>query len=208
MSLRIPLCSMISIALLCGGCGLDPITSVAASVGSNVAMNMLFGESKQTRDSKAAFDRAPPCVSMRQGVQNGRIVTVVRDIVWFDAYQFPDGRQLRAGKGMDLVLIDYEIQNRSDDDVVVTPRRLTVTDSRGRLTHERAGVGGLQTDAATPDESATLPVDQSWRMVSVFEVPPAEYALMVPNGRLPEDPEPTWVDACRFPGPVGGRISR
>lgn len=201
MRLGLPLLAFSAAASLCAGCGIDPVTSVAASVASNVGMNLLFGESKQTRDSKAAYERAPPCTSLRQGVQNGRVVTVVRDIAWFDSYQFPDGRELTPARGKGLVLVDYEIVNRSDDDVVVSPRRLTVTDSRGRLTHERAGVGGLQTDAATPDEGAILQVDRSWPMVSVFEVTPGEYALMVPNGRLPEDPDPTWVDACRFPGP-------
>jgi hypothetical protein len=39
-------------------------------------------------------------------------------------------------------------------------------------------------------------------MVSVFEVPPGEYALIVPNGRIESDPAPTWIDGCRFPGPV------
>jgi hypothetical protein len=207
MRLGLPF-STLSLAALCAGCGLDPVTSVAASVASNAGMNLLFGESKQTRDSKAAYERAPPCAAMRGGLQNGRIVTMVRGIAWFDSYQFPDGRELTPARGKSLVLVDYEIVNRSDDDVIVSPRRLTVTDARGRLTHGRAGVGGLQTDAATPDEGAILPIDRSWPMVSVFEVTPGDYALMVPNGRLPEDPEPTWVDACRFPGPAGERTSR
>ena len=196
-------CSAVLGATLCVGCGMDPVTSVATSVGSNLLVNSLFGESKQTRDSRAAFERAPPCSSMSHGVQNGRVVTVVRDVAWFDAYEFPDGRRLVPSRGMGLVLVDYEIQNRSDDDVTVSPRRLTLTDARGRLSHEKAGVGGIETDAATPDEGSILQIGQSWPMVSVFEVPPGEYALMVPNGRLPGDPEPTWADACRIPPPIG-----
>ena len=189
---------------LCGGCAAVPVSTVATSVGSNLAFNAFFTDSKQTRDAKAAFERAPPCSSMAHGVQNGRVVTVVRDVAWFDAYEFPDGRRLEPSKGNGLVMVDYEIQNHSDDDVTVSPRRLTVTDAKGRLTHEKAGIGGIESDEATPDEGALLPIDQSWPMVSVFDVPPGEYALMVPNGRIPADPEPTWVDACRFPGPAGG----
>ena len=190
------------LAVLCGGCGIDPVSSLAISVGSNLAMNSLFGESKMTRDARAAFERAPPCSSMSHGVQNGRITTVVRDIAWFDAYDFGDGRRLVPASGNGLVMVDYQILNRSDDDVTVTPRRLTVTNAKGKLTREKAGVGDLQSDEAASEESAILPIDQGWSMVSVFEVPPGEYALMVPNGRVPSDPEPTWVDGCRFPGPI------
>ena len=202
MHARNPAMAML-LAALSGGCAVDPVTSVAASLGSNLVVNALFSEGKQTRDAKAAFKRAPPCSSMTHGVQNGRVVTVVRDIAWFDAYEFSDGRRLEPSKGNGLVMVDYEIENRSDDDVLVSPRRLTVTDASGRLTLEKAGVGGIEIDAATPDKDAVLPVDRSWPMVSVFEVPPGEYALMVPNGRVPADPEPSWVDACRFPGPLG-----
>lgn len=192
-------------ALICGGCAIAPATiatSLMTSAGTHVAMDALFGESKMTRDARAAFERAPPCSSMTHGVQNGRITTVVRDIAWFDVYDFGDGRRLVPASGNGLVMVDYQILNRSDDDVTVTPRRLTVTNAKGKLTREKAGVGGLQSAEATPDESAVLPIDQGWTMVSVFEVPPGDYALMVPNGRLPGDPEPTWVDGCRFPGPI------
>ena len=178
---------------------------MATSVGTNIVMNALFTESRQTRDAKAAFERAPPCSSMTHGVQNGRVVTMVRDVAWFDAYEFPDGRRLEPSSGNGLVMVDYEIRNRSDDDVTVSPRRLTVTDAKGKLTHEKAGVGGIMTDDVEPDSEALLPIDQSWMMVSVFEVPPGEYALMVPNGRVPGDPEPSWIDACRFPGPNSGK---
>src|SRR5258708_10482052 len=190
------------LAILCSGCGIDPVSSIAISVGSNLAMNSLFGESKMTRDARAAFERAPPCSSMSRGVQNGRIATIVRDIAWFDVYDFGDGRRLVPASGNGLVMVDYQIINRSDDDVTVTPRRLTVTNAQGKVTREKAGIGGIQSDEATPDESAVLPIDQGWSMVSVFEVPPGGYALMVPNGRVPGDPEPTWVDGCRLPGPL------
>ncbi len=195
-----------AMVLVCGGCAIAPATiatSLMTSAGTHVAMDALFGESKMTRDARAAFGRAPPCTSMTHGVQNGRIVTVVRDIAWFDVYDFGDGRRLVPASGNGLVMVDYQIINRSDDDVTVTPRRLTVTDAEGKLMREKAGVGGIQSDEATPDEGAVLPIDQGWSMVSVFEVPPGEYALMVPNGRTPGDPEPTWVDGCRFPGPAG-----
>src|SRR5512147_1926200 len=124
--------ALVMLTSLCGGCGIDPVTSLVASAGSNLMISSLFGDSKQTRDSKAAFERAPPCSTMTHGVQNGRIVTIVRGVAWFDRYEFPDGRRLVPAKGMQLVLVDYEIENRSDDDVMVSPRRLTVTDSRGR----------------------------------------------------------------------------
>ncbi len=197
---------MAATAVVCGGCAIAPATiatSMMTSVGSNLALGALFGESKMTRDARAAFERAPPCAAMTHGVQNGRIVTIVRDIAWFDVYDFGDGRRLVPASGNGLVMVDYQIINRSDDDVTVTPRRLTVTDAKGRLTREKAGVGGIQSDEATPEEAAILPIDQGWTMVSVFEVPPGDYALMVPNGRAPGDPEPTWVDGCRFPGPTG-----
>jgi hypothetical protein len=198
---RLPLALLAS--ALCSGCGFDPVSTVAMSVGSNLAMSALFGESKMTRDARAAFERAPPCASMSRDVQNGRVVTMVRDIAWFDVYDFGDGRRLVPARGNGLVMVDYDVVNRSDDDATVTPRRLTVTNAQGKVTRENAGVGGIQSHEATPDEAAVLPIDQGWSMVSVFELPPGEYALMVPNGRVPGDPEPTWVDGCRFPGPIG-----
>ncbi len=194
-------------AMHCGGCAvvtpLGIAASVATSAGTNYAMNTLFGVDKLERDARAAYERAPPCSSMSHGVQNGRATTLVRDAAWFDFYEFPDGRRLAPARGRGLVMVDYEIANRSDTDIVVTPRRLTVTDAAGQVTHEKAGVGGIQTDERTPDEGAILPAGQSWIMVSVFEVPPGSYALMVPNGRTEADPEPTWVDGCRIPAPLG-----
>jgi hypothetical protein len=90
----------------------------------------------------------------------------------------------------------------------VTPRRLTVTNAQGQIFNEKIGVGGIQTPLetsgdTTPDEGAILPAGQAWIMVSVFDVPPADYALMVPNGRTEADPAPTWVDGCRIPPPLG-----
>ncbi|MBX9947347.1 MAG: hypothetical protein K2Y40_24965 [Reyranella sp.] len=194
------------VAVLCGGCVITPIavaTSVATSVGTNVAASLLFSEDKLRRDARAAYERAPPCAAMVRGVQNGRAVTVVRDSAWFDVYEFGDGRRLAPSAGQGLVMVDYEVANRSDADIVVAPRRLTVTDAQGRLFNEKAGVGGIQTDESTPDEGAILPAGQSWVMLSVFELPPGAYALMVPNGRTEADPEPSWIDGCRLPPPPG-----
>jgi len=82
-----------------------------------------------------------------------------------------------------------------------------VTNAAGQVFNEKIGVGGIQTanetsEGQTPDDGAILPSGQSWIMVSVFDLPPADYALMVPNGRTEADPEPTWVDGCRIPPPA------
>ena len=183
-------------SLLCGGCALLPVatvaTSMATSTGTHIAMDRAFGESKFKRDARAAFERAPPCASMTHGVQNGRIVTMVNDIAWLD---IPESRGQR-------VMVDYRINNRSDSDVIVTPRRLAVTDAAGKLTNAKDDAVGNAANRPAPADAALLAAGDSWPMVSVFEVPPGEYALMVPNGRLESDPAPTWVDGCRFPGPV------
>lgn len=184
------------IALLGGGCALLPAatvaTSLATSTGTHIVLDRAFGESKPKRDARAAFERAPPCASMTHGVQNGRIVTMVNDIAWFDA---ADSRGQR-------VMIDYRIDNRSDSDVIVTPRRLTVTDAAGKQTNATDEAGGNPANGPIPAGAAVLGAGDSWPMVSIFQVPPGEYALMVPNGRLQSDLAPTWVDGCRFPGPV------
>jgi hypothetical protein len=202
----IPLVGAALAAVLCGGCVITPIaiaTSLATSAGSNLAMNALFSEDKFKRDARAAWERAPPCTSMSHGVQNGRVVTLVRDVAWFNFYESADGRRLAPSAGQGLVMVDYEIINRSNTDIIVTPRRLTLTDQAGRLFNEKIGVGGIQTDDTTPDEGAILRVGEAWIMVSVFDVPPGDYALMVPNGRTETDPAPTWVDGCRIPPPLG-----
>ena len=198
-------------AALCSGCVITPIaiaTSLATSAGSNLAMTALFSEDKLKRDARAAYDRAPPCSSMSHGVQNGRAVTLVRDVAWFNFYESTDGRRLAPSSGQGLVMVDYEIINRSNTDIIVTPRRLTVTNATGQVFNEKIGVGGIQIaeqtpDGQTPGEDAILPTGQSWTMVSVFDVPPGDYALMVPNGRTAADLEPTWVDGCRIPPPTG-----
>ncbi|MBI3199013.1 MAG: hypothetical protein HYZ40_16200 [Rhodospirillales bacterium] len=191
-------------AALCGSCAVTPLgilASAGASAGTNYAMNTWFSGNKLKGDAKAAYERAPPCTSMSHGVQNGRAVTLVRDTAWFNFYEAANGRRLTPSPGQGLVMVDYEITNRSNTDIIVTPRRLTVTNAQGQLFNEKAGVGGIQTDETTPDEGAILPDGQAWTMVSVFDVPPGEYALMVPNGRTETDPEPTWVDGCRIPPP-------
>jgi hypothetical protein len=189
------------------GCGVDPVTTVALSLGSNLAANSLFGESKMTRDAREAYVRAPPCSSMTRGIPNGRIVTRVREVGWFQYYQFPDGRQFTPSSGNGLVVVDYEIANRGDEDVLVTPRRLVVGDSQGKIAREKAGAGGPPSDPAAPDDEALLRGGNVWGMISVFEAPPGEYALLVPNGRLTEDSDPHWLDGCRFPGPSAARRS-
>lgn len=191
---------------LCGCAAITPLgiaASMATSASTHYAMNTWFSEDKLKRDARAAYERAPPCSSMSHGVQNGRAVTQVRDAAWFNFYESADGRRLVPSAGQGLVMVDYEIINRSNTDIIVTPRRLTVTNATGQVFSEKIGVGGIQTDEQTPDEGAILPSGQSWIMVSVFDVPPGDYALMVPNGRTETDPEPTWVDGCRIPPPAG-----
>ncbi len=182
-------------ALLCSGCaalvGASIATSMATSTATHVALDKGFGENKPQRDARAAYERAPACSSMSHGIQNGRVLTTVNSIMWSDA----------PTSGNRQVKVDYQIINPSNDDVLVTPRRLTVTDARGKLTTAQDGVEGLQPGQIPPGATATLPAGASWQLSSVFEVPAAELALMVPNGRSKFEPEPTWVDGCRFPGP-------
>ena len=82
---------------------------------------------------------------MSHGVQNGRAVTQVRDAAWFNFYEAANGRRLAPSPGQGLVMVDYEITNRSNEDIIVTPRRLTVTNAQGQLFTEKVGVGGIQT---------------------------------------------------------------
>jgi hypothetical protein len=39
-------------------------------------------------------------------------------------------------------------------------------------------------------------------MLSVFEVPAGEYALLVPSGRTNDEANPHRLVGCRFPGPA------
>jgi len=186
---------MTAAALSCSGCaaaiGASIAASMATSTATHIALDKALGESKVQRDARAAFERAPACASMPHGVQNGRVATVVNDVMWTDA---PEPGNWR-------VKVDYRISNSSGGDVVVAPRRLTVTDSRGKLTNAQEGNDGLPPGMTAPDTPTTLPAGASWQLASTFEVPAGELALMVPNGRGKSDPEPTWVDGCRFPGP-------
>jgi len=204
-----PWLGLLLIATPCAGCAVvTPVavaTSVAASAGTNVAMNLLFSEDKLKRDARAAYERAPPCASMVKGVPNGRVVTVVREAAWFDTYDFGDGRRLVPTHNRKLVFVAYDIANHSDVELVVAPRRLTLVDAKGTLTPETAGMGGVLSDDAPADEGALLPAERSWTMLSVFEVAPADYVLIVPNGRAEGDPEPTWFAGCRIPPPTAGR---
>ena len=77
----------------------------------------------------------------------------------------------------------------------------------GKVAQEVAGSGGLQagggqTGKGSLDDDALLRGGASWQMLSVFEVPPGEYALLVPSGRTPEEANPHRLAACRFPGPT------
>jgi hypothetical protein len=65
-------------------------------------------------------------------------------------------------------------------------------------------MGGLQAGKVSLDDDALLRANASWQMLSVFEVPPGEYALLVPSGRTTEEPNPHRLAACRFPGPASG----
>jgi len=187
---------MVAAVFPCGGCaavvGASIATSMATSTATHIAMDRGFGEDKLKRDARAAYERAPPCASMTHGVQNGRVVTVVNDITWSDAPKSGERR----------VIVDYQIDNRSSGAVLVTPRRLTVSDATGKLTNALEATDSRPTDRLQRDDTTVLPAGVSAPLVSVFDVPPGEYALMVPNGRTEADPEPTWVDGCRFSGPA------
>ena len=55
--------------------------------------------------------------------------------------------------------------------------------------------------AAEPFARA-LRSNESWQMLSVFEVPAGEYALLVPSGRTAAEANPHRLVGCRFPGPA------
>ena len=101
-------------------------------------------------------------------------------------------------------MVNYEIANPGDQDVLVNPGGALLTDSDGKVAQEVSGAGGLQTGKVSLDEDATLRSNASWQMLSVFEVPPGEYALLVPSGRTTEEVNPHRLVGCRFPGPAAG----
>ena len=103
-------------ALLGGGC--DPVT-MGVTAGASLAANALFGDSKMTQVAREAYVRAPICSARPNGIPNGRIVLLVRNIGWYSFYPMPDGRSVAAESGKSLVVIEYEIANPGDRDVMV-----------------------------------------------------------------------------------------
>lgn len=201
-------------ALAVAGCA-APLAGVATSVGTSIASNiaiggvqrMVAGSPGEREQARAAYARAPRCADIaRHGVQNGVIVTIVHDVAWFDVYEAPGGRRIGPSRSNGLMLVDYEIVNRAEEPVVVSPRRLLVARADGAMTREMPGVAGSLSDDqnATPDDSSMLGAGGTTRFVAVFDVPRVEHALLVPNGRKPDDPPPTWLDGCRFAGPDRG----
>jgi hypothetical protein len=191
--------TMAVVALLCGGC--DPVT-MGVGAGASLAANALFGDSKMTQVAREAYLRASSCSTRPSGIPNGRIVLVVRNIGWYSYYPLPNGRGVAAESGKSLVVVEYEIANPGDQDVLVNPGRALLTDSDGKVAQEVAGSGGLQTGKVSLDDDATLRSNESWQMLSVFEVPPGEYALLAPSGRTAEEANPHRLSGCRFPGPA------
>jgi hypothetical protein len=117
-------------ALLCGGC--DPVT-MGVTTGASLAANALFGDSKMTQVAREAFVRASICSARPNGIPNGRIVLIVRNIGWYSFYPLPDGRSVTAESGKSLVVIEYEIANPGDRDVLVNPERALLTDADGKI---------------------------------------------------------------------------
>jgi hypothetical protein len=185
---------------LCAGC--DPVTA-GVSAGAGLAATSLFGDSKLTREAREAYVRAPSCSAMPRGIPNGRIEMRVGDIGWYSYYPMPDGSSLTPERDKGLVAVEYEIANRGPQDVLVNPPRALLTDAKGNVTQERAGSGGLRNGKNSLEDDGLLRGGETWRMVSVFELPPGEYALLAPSGRMTDERNPRWLAGCRFPGPTG-----
>src|SRR5262249_49540065 len=143
-----------------------------------------------TKVAREAYLRAAICSARPNGIANGRVVTVVRNVSWYSYYPLPDGRSVAAEEGKSLVVIDYEIANPGDASVLVNPERALLTDADGRVAQEVAGLGGLATGKVSLDDDALLRGGDGWQMLSVFEVPPGEYAVLAPNGRAREEANP------------------
>jgi hypothetical protein len=193
--------TMAAVALLCGGC--DPVT-MGVTAGAGLAANALFGDTQVTKVAREAYLRGSICSAKPNGIPNGRIVLVVRNIGWYSFYPLPDGRSVTAEAGKSLVVVEYDIANPGDASVLVNPGRALLTDSDGTVAQETAGMGGLHAGKVSLDEDALLRGGESWQMLSVFEVPPGEYALLVPSGRTADEPNPHRLVGCRFPGPAAG----
>ena len=189
-------------ALLCGSC--DPVT-MGVTAGAGLAANALFGDSKMTQVARESYLRATSCSARPNGIPNGRIALFVRGVGWYSYYPLPNGRSLTAQSGKNLAVIEYEIANPGDMDVLVNPERALLTDADGQVAQEVAGTGGLRTGKLSLDDDAPLRANESWEMLSVFEVPSGEYALLVPSGRASDEPNPHRLASCRFPGPTAQR---
>jgi len=175
---------------------------MGVTAGASLAANSLFGDSKMTQVAREAYLRAPICSARPNGIPNGRIVLIVRNIGWYSYYPLPDGRSVAAESGKSLVAVEYEIANPGDQNVLVNPQRVLLADADGKVAQEVSGAGGLQTGKSALDDDATLRSNESWQMLSVFEVPPGEYAVLAPSGRTPEEANPHRLSGCRFPGPA------
>ena len=101
-----------------------------------------------TQVAREAYVRASICSARPNGIPNGRIVMVVRNIDWYSFYPLPDGRSVAAEAGKSLVVVEYEIANPGDRDVLVNPERALLTDADGKIAQETAGIGGLRTGKA------------------------------------------------------------
>src|SRR5258707_9566278 len=128
-------------AFLGGGC--DPVT-MGVTAGASLAANALFGDSKMTQVAREAYVRAPICSARPNGIPNGRIVLLVRNIGWDSFYPMPDGRSLPAESGKSLVGVEYAIADPRDRDVMVNPERALLTDRDGKVAQETAGTRGLR----------------------------------------------------------------
>jgi hypothetical protein len=191
--------TMAAVALVCGGC--DPVT-MGVGAGASLAANALFGDSKMTQVAREAYLHASTCAARSNGIPNGRIVLVVRNVGWYSYYPLPNGHGVAAEQGKSLVVVEYEIANPGDQDVLVNPGRALLTDSDGKVAQEVSGTGGPPTGKSSLDEDAPLRSGGSWQILSVYEVPPGEYALLVPSGRTAEEVNPHRLVGCRFPGPA------
>jgi hypothetical protein len=157
-----------------------------------------------TQVARETFVRASICSARSNGIPSGRIVLVAHNSAWCSFYPLPDGQSVAAAEGKSLVMVEYEIANPGDRDVLVNPERALLTDADGTIAQETAGIGVLRAGKLPLDDDA-LHGNESWQMVSVFEVPPGEYAILVPSGRTADEPNPHRLTGCRFPGPIAQR---
>ncbi len=174
---------------------------MGVTAGASLAANALFGDSKLTQVAREAYARAPDCSARPNGIPNGRILMFVRNIGWYSYYPLPDGRGITASSGHSLVVIGYEISDPGDRDVLVNPERALLTDAEGKIAEETAGLGGQQAGSIKLDADAALKAGEGWQKLAVFDVAPGEYALLAPNGRATDEPNPHQLVGCRFPAP-------